>query len=603
MVLRRKEGWGINKRAISHPPSGAAHHHQGVFCTPSAELKASSKKEVMQTRMNKLYANSIFGKPALISFCSMLVALVLKTLLMEQPDLFFEGLFPNDPLVYSSVGGVLGFLLIFRTSQAYTRFWDNGCVPFDQMTIEWFDACAQIVSFAETSNAPLCLVDSFQSTTVKMFSLLHLCALHCIAEVSEEHVELIDMLGIDSDRLEYLCAKDVRLRPEIVVQWIQTNLLKAVNMGLITTPPPIVARAFQELNSGMLRLQQMQTVAETPFPIPYSQMALALLIVYTLITPFYAVSVTSARLWTALFGFTAVFIMWTIWTIANSIECPFGEDIDDLDFEFAQRRMNEKLACVMERMTRTPIELKRFVNIGQEASKTRVFIGPLSVMTDRCKTEEKRELRPFTEAEKHEHVNVIAQNAQNALQNTLLKNHVASSFAEVAQSKDTKPKDSPSKYHMAANILDKAAPSKENASPRMKTAAATPVDEIMKGRTETEKSKCDSSTPGNQQDELTLQRRVSNNAGVPSDRDLSRADVQTPPPPPKAGMGASGPSRPQVEVTLSEPPAAAEVRQAPRKQGKSKYEQAKGGKSGETRRSASPAPTRAPSPAPSRPSD
>merc|ERR1719235_1144195 len=115
------------------------------------------------------------------------------------------------------------------------------------------------------------------------------------------------------------------------------SILNAVQTGIISTPPPIVTRVFQEINSGMLALAEMQTISETPFPVPYSTMISWLLKVHMILTPFFAVSLTNARIWAFLFAYTTVFSLWAVHYISLQLENPFGKGQDDLDFPAAQR--------------------------------------------------------------------------------------------------------------------------------------------------------------------------------------------------------------------------------------------------------------------------
>merc|ERR1719321_1850047 len=59
----------------------------------------------------------------------------------------------KETQAWSGFSFLVGFLVVFRTSQAYSRFWD-GCTSLHRMRAEWFDACAALIAFCTHSTAP-----------------------------------------------------------------------------------------------------------------------------------------------------------------------------------------------------------------------------------------------------------------------------------------------------------------------------------------------------------------------------------------------------------------------------------------------------------------
>lgn len=381
MVVRRNRRDSQFNMIASQPSMSQSTGHRSWDDLSFLE-KMTQRKEALRIRLS----SSVFIKPFLIAWLMAVGTMILKSLQISRPELFFDGLWPEDVLVYTTLSWVLGFLLVFRTSQAYARYWDGGCLPFSKLSIEWFDACAQIVAFAETSGAPEEQKFGFQSTMVTLFSLLHSCALQSISEDQDKKVEVLELRGIDHSRLVFLREQDVSARPEIAAQWVQTSLLDAITKGIVKTPPPIVSRVFQELNSGLVHLTEMATVSENPFPVPYGQVVKALLVFYSCVTPFYAVALTNARGWAGCMTFIAVFIMWTIFCIARNIELPFGDDKDDLDVESQQRHMNARLNMLLDPMARKPIALKEFktgVTAASARPRLKTQCGRLSALISR----------------------------------------------------------------------------------------------------------------------------------------------------------------------------------------------------------------------------
>merc|ERR1719424_1911930 len=117
-----------------------------------------------------------------------------------------ESTLMKNNAIWGGFSFLLGFLVVFRTSQAYSRFWE-GCTSTHYMGAEWFDACAALIAFckhAEPDKAREVL--NFQNILVRLFSMLHSAALGDIEDCNESldvsayqafQMELIDAWGID----------------------------------------------------------------------------------------------------------------------------------------------------------------------------------------------------------------------------------------------------------------------------------------------------------------------------------------------------------------------------------------------------------------------
>merc|ERR1719329_1975779 len=69
------------------------------------------------------------------------------------PPFHDEDSITRDSAAWSGFSFLVGFLIVFRTSQAYDRFW-AGCSCTHKMRAEWFDGCAAVISFLKYSEAP-----------------------------------------------------------------------------------------------------------------------------------------------------------------------------------------------------------------------------------------------------------------------------------------------------------------------------------------------------------------------------------------------------------------------------------------------------------------
>lgn len=81
-----------------------------------------------------------------------------------------------DSTVYNAFSTLLGILVVFRTGQAYNRFWDGSTLTH-QMRGDWFDAASSIISFTRTSKADSTKLWDFRQIVVRLFSMLHALSL------------------------------------------------------------------------------------------------------------------------------------------------------------------------------------------------------------------------------------------------------------------------------------------------------------------------------------------------------------------------------------------------------------------------------------------
>lgn len=259
---------------------------------------------------------------------------------------------------------LVGFLVVFRTSIAYSRFWD-GVTSTHKMRAEWFDACASLCAFCKHSSESQQTIDEFMGTLVRMFSLMHAVALAEIEDVRHHQdtsklkawsLELIDDNFMDDASLLRIKETDAKL--ELIFQWIQQFIVENMKNGILTIPPPILSRAFQELNSGMVEFHEAMKVSKIPFPLPYAQTADLLLLMHGVLTPLIMSQWVDSVAWCGIFSFTQILVMWSLKAIAGELENPFGHDANDLDQDEMQLEMNSRLALLVDPGTlRTPTKV------------------------------------------------------------------------------------------------------------------------------------------------------------------------------------------------------------------------------------------------------
>lgn len=338
---------------------------------------------------------SVFPRALVYALPTSLVAMVLKFLMMnyfddESHDMFIDAL--GCQTAYSGLIFILGFLAVFRTSEAYRRFWEGNTMVHNMRT-EWFDACSSIVAFTFNAKDQQA-AEEVRQIVVRLFSLLHCCALQEIADMAEEEFELLDIRGLDVDSLKYM--QTIRTAGlssvDVVYQWIQNLITRHVDTGLLQAPAPIISRSYQELANGMLYMSSAKKITETPFPFPYAQMVALMLLANLILTPFVMCAWTNHWLWCGASTFISVGSLWCINLIASEIEQPFGDDCNDLPTREYQVEFNNLLMLVLDpRTNRVPHLSGKAVKCLHELNDRSSTFDSFNQAFDSCDTEDTAE--------------------------------------------------------------------------------------------------------------------------------------------------------------------------------------------------------------------
>jgi len=292
---------------------------------------------------------SVIPRACAYAVPSGLLAVLLKLLVHsdseEDSDKFSLVALSNNA-AYAGFSFVVGFLLVFRTSQAYSRFWD-GATKVQQMQSKWCDACGSLIAFSRKSKRNYEDVLQFQNVLVRLFSLMHSLALQQIHSLHDETFQVIDLHGLDEGSLKAIKQCPTSSRVELVSAWIHQLIVDNIDTGIMPAPPPIQSRVFQELSNGTMNMNNAQKIAATPFPFPYAQMTSVFLLIHWVLTPVLMCSWTGHWVWSFVWTFTPVLSFWCINLIAAEIEQPFGNDSNDLPTHGLQETMNETLILLM----------------------------------------------------------------------------------------------------------------------------------------------------------------------------------------------------------------------------------------------------------------
>jgi len=111
---------------------------------------------------------SVFPKAFRWAFLSAVFGFVLKILETQGVVAISNSAIMKENTVYQGFTFVLGFVLVFRASQSYMRYWSSA-TSVHRMQAEWFDAAASLIIFASTSDKSVSEIAQFQHLAVRLF--------------------------------------------------------------------------------------------------------------------------------------------------------------------------------------------------------------------------------------------------------------------------------------------------------------------------------------------------------------------------------------------------------------------------------------------------
>eukprot|EP00747_Dinoflagellata_sp_TGD_P129851 gnl/TRDRNA2_/TRDRNA2_174750_c1_seq2.p1 gnl/TRDRNA2_/TRDRNA2_174750_c1~~gnl/TRDRNA2_/TRDRNA2_174750_c1_seq2.p1 ORF type:complete len:517 (+),score=63.43 gnl/TRDRNA2_/TRDRNA2_174750_c1_seq2:84-1634(+) len=284
-----------------------------------------------------------------------IMTFVLKKIQLSSWDIaVIPGYFDSSAAAYTGFSSLLGFLVVFRTSQSYNRHWE-GCALTYGMMGDWLECASSVVAFSAGAASGTESADRFRHTVIRLFSLLFACALAELEDMDHEetdiegnpyhrafNLELLDVGAFDDHTLSYL--KTIDWKVELVTHWILTAMTASRDF---VVPPPIITRAYHELASGTSKFNDCLKIVNVPFPPPYDHTLTGLLVLHWIISPWVVCNWTQTSGHAGLLVFLQVFVLWSLTFIAKELEQPFGDDDDDLNVEEVQKNLNARLLLLL----------------------------------------------------------------------------------------------------------------------------------------------------------------------------------------------------------------------------------------------------------------
>lgn len=246
--------------------------------------------------------------------------------------------------VWAGYTFILGFMIVFRMSQAYARFWEAATLT-NELRADWIDAVQSAFAYCSTDPEKKREVEEFQQFLIRLISMLHRASLERLNANENEEFPVIEHSGIDPEALKFL--GDHPDRCEIIEQWIIRLLVKRVRSGVLTAAPPILGRVFGEVSEGMLKLHSVMKISTIPIPFCYIQMSTFLLLMNWSLTPIISALIMHTYRWAGILAFISNFCLWAIYYIAQEIEVPFGDHKNNLPCMEMQKDLNRVLKLLM----------------------------------------------------------------------------------------------------------------------------------------------------------------------------------------------------------------------------------------------------------------
>eukprot|EP00929_Paragymnodinium_shiwhaense_P115911 TRINITY_DN8507_c0_g3_i2.p1 TRINITY_DN8507_c0_g3~~TRINITY_DN8507_c0_g3_i2.p1 ORF type:complete len:497 (-),score=47.25 TRINITY_DN8507_c0_g3_i2:368-1858(-) len=251
-------------------------------------------------------------------------------------------------IVWGGFTFTVGFLLVFRTQIAFARFWEGATALWGVKGV-WVNVVSNLLAFTTSDSSKSREVEAFQHFLVRLMSTLYSVSLESVSTV-DTHFPTLGQDGISKEHLDYL--ENVHDKVEVVLNWVQRLIVENHHNGILSVPPPVLSRTFQELGNGIRELQGVRRIQTCPFPFPYAQAISLFLIINWVLLPMVAGFFIPQALSAAGMSFCTLFALAGINYIAVELEMPFGTDPNDLPLHELQDDFNACMRMLMHPRTR-----------------------------------------------------------------------------------------------------------------------------------------------------------------------------------------------------------------------------------------------------------
>mmetsp|Transcript_75513 Transcript_75513/g.219362 ORF Transcript_75513/g.219362 Transcript_75513/m.219362 type:complete len:521 (+) Transcript_75513:122-1684(+) len=252
----------------------------------------------------------------------------------------------------------------FRTANALGRYTDAAAY-LHRLGACWYDSASTLFAFCRASDASEKDIDDFQQLIVRLMSLLSAFCLQTLqSSVPQDSLESFgfrfEILGsIDLDEVTQQMILQSTNKVEFIFQMIQQLVVDAQKSGVLSIPPPILTRSYQELGTGLVTFHEAKKLACVPIPFAYVLITGAILITEAFFVPFMIAINTKGVLSSFVFSFGATFLIWFMNGVADALDNPFNREARSLDASSVQNELNEHLLQLLRQARAPPARLVR----------------------------------------------------------------------------------------------------------------------------------------------------------------------------------------------------------------------------------------------------
>merc|ERR1719506_3124213 len=120
---------------------------------------------------------SVFPKSICWALPCAILSAVMHHLLGRNDDVReYVGISDGATAAFGGFTFILGFLVVFRSQQAYSRWWEGGTL-LQQLRGEWFNSFSSLLAFCSSKPEMVQDVTHFKHRLVRLTSLLYMVAL------------------------------------------------------------------------------------------------------------------------------------------------------------------------------------------------------------------------------------------------------------------------------------------------------------------------------------------------------------------------------------------------------------------------------------------
>ncbi len=116
--------------------------------------------------------------------------------------------------------------------------------------------------------------------------------------------------------------------------------------GGLNMPPPILATMWQSLNTSIQSFETCRYLADTPFPFPWAQLIIVVLVVWQALIPLTVIVSYDDRPLGVVMAMAATWVLWALNEVAREIEDPFTQEPNDIPLARLQYQFNQRLLAV-----------------------------------------------------------------------------------------------------------------------------------------------------------------------------------------------------------------------------------------------------------------